>query len=96
MQSLSNRSKQVSNKKLSFMESIYFPAIIKGMMITLKHFFMKKATINYPEVQRPFAPVYRGLHVLKRDEAGAERCTACGKSAGRGEAIPGRTLCGYL
>jgi len=26
-------------------------------------------------------PVYRGQHVLKRDEAGAERCTACGLCA---------------
>ena len=27
------------------------------------------------------APVYRGYHVLKRDENGAERCTACGLCA---------------
>ena len=66
---------------MTFLESIYFPAIINGMIITLRHFFKKKATINYPEVQRPFAPVYRGLHVLKRDENGAERCTACGLCA---------------
>ena len=35
----------------------------------------------YPEVKRPIAPVYRGLHVLKRDENGAERCTSCGMCA---------------
>jgi NADH-quinone oxidoreductase subunit I len=81
MQSLTNKSKQVSKKKLTFLESIYFPAILNGMRITLSHFFKKKVTINYPEVQRPFAPVYRGLHVLKRDENGAERCTACGLCA---------------
>src|SRR5690348_2942736 len=81
MQPLTNRSKPVSQKKLTFMESIYFPAIINGLRITLKHFFKKKATISYPEVQRPFAPVYRGMHVLKRDENGAERCTACGLCA---------------
>ena len=33
------------------------------------------------EQKREFAPVYRGWHVLKRDEAGAERCTACGLCA---------------
>jgi NADH-quinone oxidoreductase subunit I len=37
--------------------------------------------VNYPDVKREFAPVYRGLHVLKRDENGAERCTACGLCA---------------
>ena len=63
------------------MEKIYLPAIIKGMMITIKHFFMKKTTISYPEETRPFSPVYRGMHVLKRDDLGRERCTACGLCA---------------
>lgn len=81
MQSLSNRSKVVSNKEMSFMEMIYLPAIIKGLSITIRHFFKRKVTIQYPEVKREFAPVYRGQHVLKRDENGAERCTACGLCA---------------
>ncbi len=78
---LTNRSKQVVNKKLSFAESIYLPAIVKGLSITLKHFFAKHVTIKYPEVKRKFSKVYRGLHVLKRDDQGAERCTACGLCA---------------
>ncbi len=78
---LTNRSKQVVNKKMSFKERIYLPAIIGGMLITLKHFFKKKNTLNYPEVKREYAPVYRGQHVLKRDEDGKERCTACGLCA---------------
>ena len=41
----------------------------------------KQVTIRYPEETRPFSPVFRGLHVLKRDEAGRERCTACGLCA---------------
>jgi NADH-quinone oxidoreductase subunit I len=81
MQSLTNRSRNVSNKKMSFLESIYLPAILKGMAITLRHFFMKKSTVNYPDEKRPFAPVYRGWHVLKRDDEGRERCTACGLCA---------------
>lgn len=81
MQALTNRSKQVSDKKLTFLEQIYLPAVLNGLRITISHFFKKKATIQYPEVQRPFAPVYRGMHVLKRDENGAERCTACGLCA---------------
>lgn len=51
------------------------------MAITLSHLFRKKPTVKYPEAVREFAPVYRGQHVLKRDEAGAERCTACGLCA---------------
>ena len=81
MQALTNRSKMVSNKKMTFMERIYLPAIFKGMAITLKHFFKKKVTINYPEQTREFSKVYRGKHVLKRDEEGRERCTACGLCA---------------
>ena len=81
MQQLTNRSKVVGTKGLTFMERIYLPAILNGMMITIKHFFRKKATIKYPEVKREFAPVYRGMHVLKRDENGAERCTSCGLCA---------------
>lgn len=81
MQPLTNKSKIVVKKELTFLEKLYFPAILNGMAITLKHLFKKKATISYPEVQREFAPVYRGQHVLKRDENGAERCTACGLCA---------------
>lgn len=78
---LSNRGKKVSNKKMTFSEKIYLPAIAGGLAITLKHFFMKKPTIQYPEQQRPMSQIFRGLHILKRDEQGRERCTACGLCA---------------
>jgi len=78
---LTNRSKVVSDKKQSFAEKIYLPAIIKGMAVTFSHLFKKRPTIMYPEQQREIAPVYRGQHVLKRDENGAERCTSCGMCA---------------
>jgi NADH-quinone oxidoreductase subunit I len=81
MQNLTNRSKVVSDKKMTFLEKIYLPAILRGMSITLTHFFRKKTTINYPEQKREFSQVYRGQHVLKRDELGRERCTACGLCA---------------
>ena len=67
---------------MSFKERIYLPAILSGISTTIKHLFRKKATISYPEVKREFSPVFRGQHVLKRDEKGAERCTACGLCAG--------------
>jgi NADH-quinone oxidoreductase subunit I len=81
MGSLSGRSKIVSNKKMTFAERIYLPAILGGFGITISHFFKKKATIQYPEVKRPFSEIYRGKHVLKRDDEGRERCTACGLCA---------------
>lgn len=78
---LTNRSKVVVNKEMSFTEKMYLPAILGGLMITIKHLFKKKVSINYPEVKRPIAPVFRGQHVLKRDEQGRENCTACGLCA---------------
>jgi NADH-quinone oxidoreductase subunit I len=78
---LTNRSKVVSNKEQSGMEKLYLPAIFKGMMITFSHLFKKRATLKYPEEVRQTSAVYRGEHVLKRDENGAERCTACGMCA---------------
>lgn len=78
---LSNRSIVVSKKEMTLSERLYIPAILGGLKITFSHLFKKNPTIKYPEVKREFAPVYRGQHVLKRDEAGAERCTACGLCA---------------
>jgi len=79
--SLTKRSKVVSNKKMTFWEKIYLPAIVGGMWITFGHLFKKKITIRYPEVKREFSDIYRGKHVLKRDDEGRERCTACGLCA---------------
>jgi NADH-quinone oxidoreductase subunit I len=78
---LTNRSKIVVKKEMTFWERMYLPAIFSGMWITLKHFFRKSATIKYPEQVRPYSAIWRGQHVLKRDENGAERCTACGLCA---------------
>ncbi len=81
MQPLTNRSQVVSRKEMTFLEKLYLPAILQGMFITLKHLFKKKNTVRYPEVERPRAAIYRGQHVLKRDEQGRENCTACGLCA---------------
>jgi len=78
---LTNRSEVVVNKQMTFKERMYLPAIISGLMITIKHLFMKSVTVKYPEETRPVSAIYRGLHVLKRDEEGRENCTACGLCA---------------
>lgn len=81
MQALTNRIKAVDRRPMSIWERMYLPAIFKGMVITFSHIFKKKPTINYPEKTRPFSPVFRGLHILNRDEEGRENCTACGLCA---------------
>lgn len=78
---LTNRSKVVAKKEMNLWERMYLPAILGGITITIKHFFKRKTTVKYPEKTREFSQVYRGQHVLKRDEKGAERCTSCGLCA---------------
>src|SRR5215471_17764092 len=81
MQALTSRAKAVDRKPMTLWDKMYLPAIAKGMSITFGHMFKRRPTVNYPEKHRPFSPVFRGLHVLNRDEEGRERCTACGLCA---------------
>jgi NADH-quinone oxidoreductase subunit I len=81
MQALTNRAKPVDRRPMNMWERMYLPAIVKGMGITFSHMFTKNPTIQYPEQTRSFSQVFRGLHVLNRDEEGRERCTACGLCA---------------
>ena len=81
MDALTNRANPVDRRPMTVLEKFYLTSIAKGMGTTLKHFFRKKVSLNYPEETRPFSPVFRGLHVLNRDEEGRERCTACGLCA---------------
>ena len=78
---LTNRSKLVVKKQMTLMERMYLPAILGGIIITIKHLFRRSATVRYPEKTREISAVWRGQHVLKRDDKGAERCTACGLCA---------------
>ncbi len=78
---LTKRAAAVDRSPMTLAEKIYIPSIMKGLSITVGHIFKKKATVSYPEVKRPFSPVFRGLHVLNRDEEGREKCTACGLCA---------------
>ena len=78
---LTNRSKLVVKKEMTFLERMYLPAILGGVMITIKHLFKRAVTVRFPEKTREISEVWRGQHVLKRDDKGAERCTACGLCA---------------
>jgi NADH-quinone oxidoreductase subunit I len=59
-----------------------FVAIPVGLYTTLKNFFRRPVTIQYPKVKPPMFPRYRGLHFLERyDHDGSERCVCCGLCA---------------
>jgi len=69
--------------KLPVSQRIYLIAILKGMMITARHFFGnllrpgKMPTIFYPEKRRAYSSRFRGLHILTVKPDGDIRCTAC-------------------
>src|SRR3990170_840408 len=51
--------------------------LLKGLMVTGRHLFMRKFTVQYPEEKTPISPRFRGLHALRRYPNGEERCIAC-------------------
>jgi NADH-quinone oxidoreductase subunit I len=51
--------------------------LLKGLMVTGRHLFMRKFTVQYPEERTPMSPRFRGLHALRRYPNGEERCIAC-------------------
>lgn len=64
-------------------DRVYLLAIIKGLLVTARHFFRNllrpkgMPTIQYPEVRRPYSTRFRGLQILTVKENGDVRCTAC-------------------
>ncbi|MEW5692738.1 MAG: NADH-quinone oxidoreductase subunit I [Candidatus Hydrogenedentota bacterium] len=63
--------------KEDLIDTIALPAIIKGLLVTLKHSFKKPYTINYPKESGYKGERYRGIHRLKKDEYGRPKCVAC-------------------
>ena len=49
----------------------------RGLMVTGRHLFTRKITVQYPEERAPQSPRFRGLHALRRYPNGEERCIAC-------------------
>ena len=64
-------------------EASFLPATLKGLSITVKHFFKNvltradTETIQYPEEKKPYPARNRGLHRLMQREDGTVRCVAC-------------------
>ncbi|KAJ7537891.1 hypothetical protein O6H91_11G026600 [Diphasiastrum complanatum] len=59
------------------MNTLFLTELFRGMSLTLKYYFDKKVTINYPFEKGPLSPRFRGEHALRRYPTGEERCIAC-------------------
>ena len=60
-----------------FFRTFLLVELVKGMMLTGRHLFRRKITVQYPEEKTPLSPRFRGLHALRRYPNGEERCIAC-------------------
>src|SRR5687768_13224069 len=67
----------VKRRKLSFWERLYLPAIIGGFKVTVRHFFRKKITMQYPEEKWTVPPGYRGAPYLVKNPEGRTKCVSC-------------------
>ncbi len=57
--------------------ALFLGELLYGMSLTLRYFFRRKVTINYPFEKGPLSPRFRGEHALRRYPNGEERCIAC-------------------
>ncbi len=57
--------------------TLFLGELLFGMLLTLRYFFKRKVTINYPYEKGPLSPRFRGEHALRRYANGEERCIAC-------------------
>lgn len=70
-------------KKLTFLERIYVPEILRGVGVTTRQLAVNAlgkhdvATQSYPEEKVTYPERFRGRHRLMRREDGQVRCVAC-------------------
>jgi NADH-quinone oxidoreductase subunit I len=57
--------------------SLFLAEFVSALFLSLRYFFGKKATINYPFEKGAISPRFRGEHALRRYPNGEERCIAC-------------------
>ena len=62
---------------IRFLKSLTLKELRSGLNVTLRHFFVRKVTLQYPEEKTPISARFRGLHALRRYPNGEERCIAC-------------------
>jgi NADH-quinone oxidoreductase subunit I len=60
-----------------YLNSFLLVELLRGLIVTGRHLFARKITIQYPDEHTPTSPRFRGLHALRRYPNGEERCIAC-------------------
>jgi len=60
-----------------YFKSLLLLELLRGMLLTGRHLFSRKITVQYPEEKTPQSVRFRGLHALRRYPNGEERCIAC-------------------
>ena len=83
------KTRVVPRPKLNILERLYMISILKGLFVTIDHFFgvlrdlffwkKKKTaiTMQYPEERWDFKDNFRGAPALVKDQFGREKCVAC-------------------
>ena len=74
---INSKMKKFFEKIKTSLKQLFLLEIIDGLLLTLKYFFKKKVTLNYPFEKGALSPRFRGEHALRRYESGEERCIAC-------------------
>jgi NADH-quinone oxidoreductase subunit I len=78
--------KPIAKPKRTFAEQAYVPEIVRGLGVTMRHFFKNTfnkrenteiVTIAYPEEKRVYPERFRGVHRLTHRADGSPRCVAC-------------------
>lgn len=73
----------IERKQLGFLRSLYLVEVVKGLLITGRHFFgnlfqpSRMGTFSWPEVKKPIESTYRAEHRLMLRDDDSIRCTAC-------------------
>jgi NADH-quinone oxidoreductase subunit I len=67
----------IKRKKLNLWEKLYLPAVIGGFQVTIRHFFRKKVTMQYPEEKWVVPEGYRGAPYLVNDQDNRIKCVSC-------------------
>jgi len=67
----------VKRPPLTILERLYVPAILNGFAVTIRHFFQKSVTMQYPEQKWTVPDGYRGAPYLVKDQEGRTKCVSC-------------------
>ena len=64
-------------KRVYLAVAMQVPAVVGGIRVTLRHFFKKKVTMQYPEEKWTVSEGYRGAPYLVKDPEDHTKCVSC-------------------